>query len=145
MSLGRILIAEDNGLNQYLLKSILKKRGYEITLANDGAEALDFACRADFDLILTDVHMPHMTGVEFARALKIAETPNNAIPIIAITADCDDDLRYECLAAGIWDVTYKPIDREKLFAMVASYLNRDGEEKLTVHKPAQLAPHIEDI
>ena len=125
MSLGRILIAEDNELNQYLLKSVLKKRGYDITLASDGVEALDCACKVAFDLILTDIHMPHMTGVEFVRALKIADSPNLNTPIVAITADCDDDVRFECLGVGMNDVIHKPINREKLISLVSSFLGRD--------------------
>ena len=121
MSLGRILIVEDNELNQYLLKSILKKRDFEIELANDGVEALAIACSGKFDLILTDIHMPNMNGLEFVNALKaLADNPNAQTPIIAITADNDDDMNLRCIGVGMVDVIHKPIDRQALIEKAMS-------------------------
>jgi len=111
----RILLAEDNPVNQKLAKMMLSKAGYVVELANNGKEAVEKFVQnpQDFDLIFMDVQMPVLDGIEATETIRhegFAE-----IPIIAMTAHALDGNREECLAAGMNDYISKPINREVVF------------------------------
>lgn len=113
----RILVAEDNLVNQKLIARLLQKAGQEVTLVNNGREALDMLERRDwaFDLILMDVQMPEMDGLEATRQIRKMETDDRSrIPIVAVTAHAMESDRDLCLAAGMDRHLAKPIRLEAL-------------------------------
>ena len=116
---ARILLAEDNTTNQVVAFGMLRKLGYDdVTLANDGAEALDLARREAFDLILMDCQMPEMDGYEATRQLRAAGC---TAPIIAMTANAIKGDRERCLDAGMDDYLTKPMDLKVLRATLGKW------------------------
>ena len=120
-----ILVAEDNEINALLVRALLLKLGHRPTVATDGAAALEsyMAARssgAPYDLVLMDVNMPDMDGIEATRRIRAAEAGQHRTPIIALTANAYGEDRDACLAAGMDDFLVKPLDRERLAAVLAS-------------------------
>jgi CheY-like chemotaxis protein/HPt (histidine-containing phosphotransfer) domain-containing protein len=105
----RILIAEDNAVNQKFLQRLLERMGHVTAVANNGAEAVDFFRTGNFDLIFMDVQMPEMDGYAATRAIRELEKHSaRQIPIIAMTAHALKGDREKCLAAGMDDYLSKP-------------------------------------
>ena len=123
---GNCLVAEDVLANQMVIKRILGKVGVEVTIANDGKEAVRHAQNTSFDLILMDMHMPNMNGYEAARALRKA---GMTTPIVALTANAMKGDDQKCLDAGCDAYLAKPIDRKKLFGTLDKYLSPISEWK----------------
>jgi CheY-like chemotaxis protein/HPt (histidine-containing phosphotransfer) domain-containing protein len=116
----RILIVDDNAVNQRLMVVNLESWGHGVTVANDGVEALDAISSAPFDLILMDSQMPRMGGFQATAALRRREQETGGhIPVICMTADVMKGLREQCLAAGMDGYIPKPIRREELVAAMA--------------------------
>jgi two-component system, sensor histidine kinase and response regulator len=108
-STWRILIAEDNAVNQKFLQRLLERMGHVTAVANDGAEAVDFYRTTNLDLIFMDVQMPEMDGYAATTAIRALEKPTGKhIPIIAMTAHALKGDREKCLAAGMDDYLSKP-------------------------------------
>jgi signal transduction histidine kinase/CheY-like chemotaxis protein len=106
----RVLLAEDNSVNQMLVIRLLEKQGHTVVVAADGRTAVAEASRRRFDLILMDLHMPEMGGMEATAAIRAAEkATGERIPIVALTADAIVGVREECLAAGMDDYLEKPV------------------------------------
>jgi len=116
---GQVLVAEDVLTNQALIKSLLKRMGIEVTIVEDGNQAVQEVLSGTFDLILMDMQMPNMNGYEAARALRKAGI---ATPIVALTAHAMKDDDNKCLEAGCDDYLSKPIDRQRLLDILAKYL-----------------------
>jgi signal transduction histidine kinase/CheY-like chemotaxis protein/HPt (histidine-containing phosphotransfer) domain-containing protein len=116
---GRVLVAEDVQTNQILIKLLLEKLGLDVTVVEDGHEAVVEASRNNYDLILMDVQMPRKNGHEATRELRGLGL---AVPIVALTAHAMEEDRQDCLAAGCDDYLTKPIDRDKLVTMLVRYL-----------------------
>jgi len=112
----RILLAEDEASNQFPEKTLLEKAGHEVTLAENGQQALHLLENQDFDCILMDIHMPVMDGVETTKAIRAAQDlgPKTGIPIIAVTAYAMDGDREKFLQAGMDDYVAKPLHIEDL-------------------------------
>ncbi len=124
--MARILVAEDNAVNQKLIQAMLKKAGYGVEIAADGGAAVKkfTASPDDFALILMDIQMPEMDGFEAAKQIRgkgFAE-----IPIIALTAHALAEYREECLAAGMNSCIGKPVKRQELFGLIEKYLSPAG-------------------
>jgi CheY-like chemotaxis protein len=119
----RILLAEDNTVNQRLAKRLLEKRGHEVSIAGDGRQAVEAAMLAPpFDLILMDVQMPNMDGLEATRAIRQMDDPQlRSVPIVAMTAFAMKVDKERCMAAGMNGHLAKPIDPVELSATVESY------------------------
>jgi len=118
-SRAKILLAEDNPVNQRVAVRILEKQGHHVSLASTGREALDFLNRDSFDLILMDVQMPGMDGFEAAAAIRAKEKSSGEhIPIVAMTAHAMKGDRERCLAAGMDDYVSKPFQSVALLEMV---------------------------
>jgi two-component system sensor histidine kinase/response regulator len=117
-----ILLAEDNIVNQRVARMMLEKAGHTVVIANTGKEALALHQAQRFDLILTDVQMPEMDGLEATAIIREGEKTSGAhIPIIAMTAHAMTGDRERCLTAGTDDYISKPIQSAKLLELVARY------------------------
>jgi two-component system, sensor histidine kinase and response regulator len=115
----RVLIAEDSAVNRRLLIRILEKHGHEIASVADGGAALEAALTGAFDVVLMDVQMPIMDGLEAARLIRAAERSRGGhLPLIAVTAHAMRGDRERCLAAGFDGCVFKPVDIEALFAEI---------------------------
>jgi PAS domain S-box-containing protein len=116
----RILVVEDNPINQKVVLSLLKQEGHSVTLAKNGQEAVAAAARGVFDLILMDVQMPRMSGLEATVAIRAGEAavPGRHVPIMAMTAHAMASDREACLRAGMDGYVSKPIRLEELLAAV---------------------------
>jgi CheY-like chemotaxis protein len=113
----KILVAEDNAVNQRVVDRLLTKLGCSVEIAPDGAAAVAAVERSPFDLILMDYHMPKMSGPEAARAIR-ARPGAQRVPIIALTASADADDQQKCLDAGMDEILPKPFRPEQLLAVV---------------------------
>ena len=125
----RVLLAEDNLVNQTLAVRILQKRGHTVVVAENGRQAIDILGEQPFDLILMDMQMPELGGVEAAMLIREHEkSTHEHIPIIALTANAMSGDRESCLVSGMDDYVSKPIQVKELFAAIeralASHLDR---------------------
>jgi len=123
----RVLVAEDNPVNQRLLAAVLRHRGHAAVLVASGREALAALDRQAFDVVLMDLHMPEMDGVEAAKAIRAREASTGArIPIIALTASAGDGDEQRCAAAGMDGYIVKPVRAEELIERVESAAGREA-------------------
>jgi two-component system, sensor histidine kinase len=115
----KVLLAEDHPVNQRIAMAFLMAEGHEVTLAQNGKEAVEIAASCAFDVILMDVNMPEMDGLDATAAIRAATGPNQSVPIIGLTADAFDDQRRKGLESGMSDYLTKPIDPRALFSALA--------------------------
>ena len=115
----RILLVEDTETNRQIAKIILAKTGAEVDTANDGREAVEAASAKQYDLILMDVHMPVMNGIEAAKAIRALAEPLRSVPIVALSASALPEERALCLSAGMGDFMSKPYRGDTLRAVIA--------------------------
>jgi CheY-like chemotaxis protein len=120
----RILLAEDNIVNAKLIEMSLKNQGDDVRIAADGIEVLEILKNSEFDIIIMDIEMPRMNGLETARLIRNGETGkrNRNIPIIAITAHVLEEILNQCHEAGINDLITKPVDIKELTAIIRGLL-----------------------
>jgi len=117
----KILLAEDGLVNQEVAVGLLEMRGHHIEVANNGLEAIAALERQRFDLVLMDLEMPEMDGLEAAAAIRVMEqTSGGHTPIIAMTAHAVKGFRERCIHAGMDDYITKPIKPDELFKVVAA-------------------------
>ena len=122
---ARVLLAEDNPVNQQVAMAFLQAGGLEVTLAENGLEAVDWVKKTRFDVVLMDMQMPDMDGPQATRLIR--KLPQGAgLPIIAMTAAAMDADRQECLAAGMNAHVAKPIDAEKLVKALLDWVSVPG-------------------
>jgi len=120
----RILLAEDNEINQKLVLRLLEKKGYRVTVANNGQEALSIWEKDPVDLILMDVQMPKMDGLETTMAIrKKEEKTGKHVPIIAMTAHAMQEDKGKCFEAGMNEYLTKPISPKELIDIIESKIN----------------------
>jgi len=122
---GRILLVEDNGVNQFLARRLLEKRGHTVAVANNGREALAILDEAalPFDCMLMDIQMPEMGGFECTAIIREREeTTASHLPIIAMTAHAMKGDKARCLAAGMDGYLAKPIEQDELFDVIEGHL-----------------------
>jgi CheY-like chemotaxis protein len=125
---ARILVAEDNEINQIVTTQVLSKVGYKCDLVANGKEALQALTEKDYDLVLMDCQMPEMDGFEATRQYRTQESTKTQagtapVPIIALTANAMSGDRERCLEAGMTDYLTKPINPVKLIDLVQQYLD----------------------
>ena len=119
-----ILVAEDNEINALLTRHLLSRLGHHPVMVATGGEAVTAFVEAQaedapFDVVLMDLHLPGMDGIEAARRIRAAESGDRRTPIIALTADAFPESRDACLAAGMDGFVTKPLDRERLTTALA--------------------------
>jgi PAS domain S-box-containing protein len=127
----RVLIAEDHVLNQQVITELLIDFGIEVTLAQNGAQAVDRANPLDFDLVLMDLQMPVMDGLEATRHIRTRHSAAE-LPIIAMTADAFSDVRQQCYAVGMNDHVTKPFELDNLIAVLVHWSGRGRRESPSV-------------
>ena len=110
----RILVAEDNNVNQQVIRGILGHLGHHVDIVADGREAVKALRQTPYDLVLMDIHMPEMDGVEATRLIRDLPGEVGALPIVALTASAMKGDREKYLAAGMTDYLSKPVDRDAL-------------------------------
>jgi CheY-like chemotaxis protein len=120
---GAVLVVEDDKFNRHLLTEILTSWEQQVILAEDGHKALKLMEQQHFDLVLLDIRMPGIDGMEVARRIRLRELKSSEtpVPIIAITADADAATRETCLAVGINAVLAKPVNQAKLGRVIAEH------------------------
>ncbi len=112
----RILLAEDNKINQQLITMLLRKAEHQVDVVENGELALEAVCSADYDVVLMDIQMPLLDGVQATKRIRALPPPKNAVPIIALTAHAMTGAKEEYLAAEMDDYLSKPIDNGELFS-----------------------------
>ncbi len=116
----RILVAEDNTINQSLFRALLEPAGHEVRMARNGAEAVAALQRESFDVVLMDVHMPIMDGTTAAARIRLLDGPAAKVPIIAVTGDAMVGDRERYLNAAMNGYVSKPIDANELYEAIAA-------------------------
>ncbi|WP_341897691.1 ATP-binding protein [Ferrovibrio terrae] len=133
----RILVAEDNPINQELITHMLKWAGHHCDIAGNGIEALAALDREPYDLVLMDIHMPEMDGVTAMQQIRAMPPPLSQIPIIVLTANAMQGDREKYLAAGADGYISKPIEATALFRAIARVMGeRQDDAELPVTVPA---------
>lgn len=141
----RILVAEDNKINQTVIIAMLEKAGHHVDVVNNGLEAVSAVMRTPYDVILMDVQMPEMDGITATKKIRSLDGERGDMPIIALTANAMVGDREQYLEAGMTDYVSKPIEPAKLAAAlrrqcgsdVAVSINRPGAPAPTVAEPAE--------
>ena len=105
----RILVAEDNAVNRTVIQKILQRAGHQCHLVDNGEEALDAMEEHDFDVVIVDMNMPVMNGIDATRAMRVLQGPAHHVPVIMLSADVTADTKAEALAAGVDQFLPKPI------------------------------------
>lgn len=118
----RILVVEDNAVNQIVMKKILDSLGWEYRIANNGEEAVDAARDKPFALILMDCQMPVMDGFAATQAIRAGENLNARTPIVAVTANATDEDRDHCIAVGMNDYLKKPVKPRDISTIITRYV-----------------------
>ncbi len=132
----RVLLAEDNSVNQAVVMRLLERRGHSVTLATDGRQVINALEAAKFDLVLMDIQMPGMDGIEATAAIREKERPSGLhVPIIALTAHAMKGDRERCLAAGMDGYLAKPIHEKDLLEVIENVLGRLAPCASAVKRP----------
>ncbi|WP_205470839.1 hybrid sensor histidine kinase/response regulator [Nocardioides sp. SYSU D00038] len=124
----RVLVVEDNAVNQLVARGLLESLGYDVAVADDGADAVALLEHEAFDAVLMDVQMPRMDGYSATRAIRAGERDGRRTPVIAMTAWAVEGERERCLAAGMDDFLTKPVDPLVLEATLRRLLAHDGRD-----------------
>jgi two-component system, cell cycle response regulator DivK len=123
-----ILLVEDNELNRDMLSRRLQRRGYTVSIAVDGVQAVAMAASAPPDLVLMDMSLPEMDGWEATRRMK-ADGASRHVPVIALTAHAMSGDREKALQAGCDEFDTKPVDLERLVAKIQALLPPQGQKE----------------
>jgi signal transduction histidine kinase/DNA-binding response OmpR family regulator/HPt (histidine-containing phosphotransfer) domain-containing protein len=136
----RILLAEDNKINQQFASVLLSKAGHSVEVAENGHQAVDAVRRSSFDVVLMDIQMPELDGVGATREIRLLPEPKRSIPIIAMTAHAMAGAREEYLAAGMNDYISKPVQPALLMSKLADIAARCAPLPAQPATGAALAP-----
>jgi signal transduction histidine kinase/DNA-binding NarL/FixJ family response regulator len=133
----RVLLAEDILINQIIAIEMLKSAGYAVDVADNGIEAVDAVQHQPYDVVLMDVHMPSMDGLDATRKIRELPAPRGRVPIVALTADAVAGVREQYLAAGMDDFLSKPFNRKELLTVVERWC---AERPAPASRPASAMP-----
>jgi CheY-like chemotaxis protein len=139
----RILVAEDNPVNQEVARLLLEKGGHKVDLAGNGIEAVAAVARVPYDLVLMDVSMPEMDGIEATRRIRQLSGPEREVPVVAMTANVMVGLRQQCLAAGMRDFLAKPIERPRLDAILRLVSRGGAGSSGLIEEQASTLPSVD--
>ncbi len=128
----RVLLVEDNTINQKVAQMMIRDLGYQVDVASNGTEALRALTAKTYDLIFMDCLMPEMDGFETTRRIRASGQQGMRIPIIAMTANAFAQDREECLAAGMTDYLSKPVRQQELKEKLEHWLNKETRQAATV-------------
>ena len=128
----RVLLVEDNPINQQVGRGLLEECGINVSIATNGSAALEMLASTSFDLVLMDIQMPGMNGYEVTEILR-KDPRFNHLPIIAMTAHAMEDSRQACSEAGMNDFISKPIEPERLYAVLNHYLELPETTATTIN------------
>jgi CheY-like chemotaxis protein len=136
-----VLVAEDNQVNQALIRRILENRGYMVVLAANGQEAVDMTAQARFDLIFMDVQMPKLDGLRAVARIRDMEsdTPFH-VPVVAMTAQAQPGDREDCLAAGMDAYVAKPFNAAQVYAVIDELLSSQTDDAAKESAPGAVDP-----
>ncbi len=130
---GRVMLVDDNQTNLLLGKMILEKLGLLVRTASTGEESVEISEHLNFDLVLMDISMPGISGIEAAQLINLRKDPP---PIVAVTAHADSELTNQYLSQGFKGYLKKPLDRNELIRELALWLEHAGENALPVVEPS---------
>ena len=116
----RVLLAEDNQVNQHVALAMLRKAGHVVRVVGNGVDAVEAVRAEDFDIVLMDVQMPVMDGIEATRQIRTLPEPRGRVPVVALTADAMTGAKEYYLQAGMDDYLAKPIRAAALLAKLAA-------------------------
>src|SRR6266850_7129451 len=136
----RVLLAEDNPVNQQVAVAMLVKRGHEVHVSSNGREAVDAVRERDYDIVLMDIQMPEMDGFEATRAIR-ATTKGKDLPIVGLTAHALSGERERCLSHGMTEYLAKPFRAHELFALVEGTAERPASAPAA--PAAELPPPVD--
>lgn len=140
---GKILLAEDNEINQRLLKALLNRLGASLTIVGDGISAVEHAMRSPYDLILMDIQMPGLSGLEAVEKLRNHYYEK---PVVALTANALAENQRECMAAGFDGFLTKPIVRAELYTICERYLHAEtGDKSVIMSSILDQEPELFDL
>jgi signal transduction histidine kinase/CheY-like chemotaxis protein len=122
----RVLIVEDNKINQALLSAALGRRGFTTFVTDNGEDAVRILAHGGFDAVLMDIQMPGIDGLEATRRIRNGDTPSSAIPIIALTAFSGGLIQRRCDEAGVTAIVEKPVNVERLGHMLRTWIAQGG-------------------
>ncbi|MEA2754586.1 MAG: hypothetical protein QOJ54_875, partial [Aliidongia sp.] len=143
---GHLLLVEDNAINQKVALTILRQAGYQVDLAINGQEAVEFALANDYDLLLMDVQMPVMDGIGATKLIRASKGARAAVPIIAMTANAMQGAREQYLGSGFDDYVSKPINTSAMLQAIRTLLTRqdDGRPAESETRPMVTQPHQDE-
>ena len=134
-----ILVAEDNRTNQMVVTKILERAGHRATIVNDGEAALDVLNMREFDLVLMDVNMPVMNGIETTKLYRFASLGRPRVPIVALTADATEEVARRCEEAGMDACVTKPIEPRRLLEIIESLVHDVGKNPQSASITSEVA------
>jgi two-component system sensor histidine kinase RpfC len=135
----RVLVAEDNRTNQKVIEKILERAGHRTQIVENGEEALDALTEQAFDIVLMDVNMPVMNGIETTKLYRFASLGQRHVPIVALTADANPEMEARCREAGMDFCLTKPVEAARLVAVIAQMAGASADEEVD---PVPLASTI---
>ena len=141
----RILLAEDNKINQKFATALLEKAGHEVTIAENGLEAVDAVRHADYDVVLMDVQMPKLDGIGAMHEIRLLAQPKCAVHIIAMTANAMSGAKDEYLNAGMDDYIPKPVEVTVILTKLAQIADRVERTGLQIIQSSDARSDVEEL
>ncbi len=140
----KILVGEDNPTNQKVIRKILECENHQIHVVDNGEQVLDALDEAEYDLLIVDMQMPLLGGIDAAKLFRFVCPERRSMPIVVLTANATVEARRQCEEAGIDAYLTKPIEPQRLLTLIASFSNkqRDGNERRNAEPPAAKADSV---
>jgi len=136
-----ILVAEDKRTNQMVIAKILDRAGHRVTIVDNGEAALDILEAQDFDLILMDVNMPVMNGIEATKLYRFTSLGRPHVPIVALTADATEEVKQRCREAGMDACATKPIEPHRLLQIIGTLVDDAAKGPRAVSNKGEAVAH----